>query len=142
MIKEFWRNAVFQPLFTRPLHKKRRLSISRDPQSLTYCCKKPDNSENHTGNEWHRSPPAPNIKRATAPRGCPDSLGENSKYHPAGNYIHILFSHSRKSSRQANSRKEGRSPESIGLCSAGPSASAQEHLSPGLPFSAAEMSLP
>lgn len=79
MIKEFWRKAIFQPLFTRPLHKKRRLSISRDPQSLIYCCKKADKSESHTDNEWHRSPPAPNMKRATAPQGCPNGLGENSK---------------------------------------------------------------
>jgi hypothetical protein len=28
--------------FTRPLHTKRRLSISRDPQSLIYCHEKAD----------------------------------------------------------------------------------------------------
>lgn len=92
MIKEFWGKAIFQPLFTRPLHKKRRLSISRDPQSLIYCHKKADRqSESLANNEWHCSRPAPNIKHATIPQWCPKGLGTDSKYHPAGNDIHISF---------------------------------------------------
>lgn len=34
MIKKFWGKAIVQPLFTRTLHKKRRLAVSGDPQSL------------------------------------------------------------------------------------------------------------
>lgn len=89
MIKEYWGRAIFQPLSTRPLHRKRRLSISGDPQSLIYGPKKADRqSERHADNEWHCSRPAPNIKHPPAHRAVPQTWEKSRRITGQEKHIH------------------------------------------------------
>lgn len=91
MIKECQERAIFQVPFTRPLHKRRRLSISRAPRVLVYCHRKADRqSESLADNEWHCSWPIPNIKHATMRKGHPK--GWDSKDPPTGKWhAHAVF---------------------------------------------------
>lgn len=90
MIKTFRGKGEFQLLFSNTI---RELSVSRDPQSLLVAIRRLTYSLKTTqvmsAVAYHQRL----THHTPFPQGCPKGLGEDSKYLPTGNDIHVLFSH-------------------------------------------------